>query len=307
MSDICAYAELVNGELNCLSLQEHLARTAYIAHSLFQRRVEVSHGPLGRLNRLFETRGPRPATMILVLAALLHDVGKASSMYRLHEDKGYATYPLHEHVSSHLVGLKIIDMYREGGGANLECARWLRLVAAVISRHHSAMHCRHPDELVMGECRWGIERLRKAVAGVSRDRVLEALPSKVRGLVEGLGLVGGGSTHHVDETLRLSTSRAILQSLGHSLEQAGGRGHGAWVLPSVQALSGALIVSDILVAWRERCKNGKCKEPDKAYARSWLSELDATSHLDKAMNRPLEELLDPVVDVLEQWRMICGG
>lgn len=300
--EVCAYYEETREGRRCFSLQEHLARTAYIAYSLFRRRIEVDSGPLGRLNRLFEARGQRPATMILVLAALLHDVGKASSIYGPREGESRATYPMHEHVSSHLVGLKVLDSYSSDRGS-MECSRGLRLVAAVIARHHSAMQCRHPDELDGHECWWGRRRLQEAVAGITRERVLEALPGRVRGIVEDLGLVRGGSQEDLDKTLRMTismtTSRGILQSLGRSL--------GSWVLPSVQALTGALIVSDILVAWRERCDGGECGEPDKAYARSWLSELDAAPHLDSAMSRPVEDLLDPVVEVLDEWRVVCGA
>ncbi len=305
MGEVCAYYEITKGGPRCLSLQEHLARTAYIAYSLFRKRIEVDSGPLGQLNRLFEARGQRPATMILVLAALLHDVGKASSIYGPREGETRVTYPMHEHASSHLVGLKVLDSYSSNRG-NIECSRGLRLVAAVISRHHSAMKCRHPDELDGHDCRWGKRILQRAVAGITWERVQDALPGRVRGIVGDLLVRGYNqkrdtNKENLDKTLRMTismtTSRGILKDIGRSL--------GPWILPSVQALTGALIVSDILVAWRERCSGGECGEPDKAYARSWLRELDAAKHLDEAMH--MEELLEPVVEVLDEWRVVCGA
>ncbi len=304
MEQLCAYAEATDGEVRCLSLESHLVRTAYLAYKLFGERVMVGSGPLGYLNRAIRTPGQRASVMILTLAALLHDIGKASAAYTLPAGSGYASYPLHEHVSAHLVDLQALDAYGSGGG---DCALSLHLTAAVIARHHSAMYCRHPDDLDRGECRWSRSRLREAVSGATRDRIAMALPGGLKGLLEELGMVRGGDQRRIGDTIQLTQSRWIINYMGRHMPQPGGARPGNWLLPSIQVLTGALIVSDILVAWRERCSSGECKEPDKAYARSWISELEARQLLEKTVREPLEELIEPVRGVLEEWREACSG
>lgn len=240
----------------CTSLQGHLEGVTAFSHRVFSDRLAL---------RSFRVAGFKPEAA-LAIAAGLHDIAKASLYYR-----GKGNFALHEHASAAL-------LYE----ASRDCRSYsshltLILASKAIARHHSAMEGRRPKDVVRegrsGEVLEALSRLRKDYVGKAlswsrelRDLALAALNS-------------------------LQTS-ASPERLRNVLNHLGGLGN----IPGVErglearvlwAVTGYLIVSDILVAALERGEEGR-EDTDKlaAYARYWLSELgfDSLSDVGRAVS-----------------------
>ncbi|MEB3806864.1 MAG: hypothetical protein GSR73_05045, partial [Desulfurococcales archaeon] len=215
-----------------------------------------------------------------VLSGLLHDLGKASGFYQRNLERGFG---FHEHVAG-----VVLSKAAEVGRLSGDIAGWrlLRLASYVITRHHVAMVNRHPDSIVNN---------RRASCVIERA-LKELNPDTLSQM--GLDLfLPRGINDYIRESLSSlkRDNKLISRYLGHNTTRnivedefcdAGGPGHsqGYRLLKTVQVLAGILIVSDILVAWKERGP----KDPGRLYARSWLAELNVEKSLEEiaSLNNP---------------------
>ena len=239
-------------------LARHLAGVAGLAATTLGPRLSVDT-PAARVLREATGTG-RPLLVASVLAGLLHDLGKASTAYCGRP----GSYWLHEHASAILVAeaSNILATRGERGLAAL-----LMLAAQAVSRHHAAMEGRLPRQVAGNSGR--LEWLRRVLQGLTSERLQEALPGDAP---EGLRRLLHQALNRAGRGLR---RWGYLSQILRSLDRVNSLGFygvhlGAWTA-ALETVSGALIVSDILVADAERRSSDDRASP--LYARIWASEL----------------------------------
>jgi len=190
----------------------------------------------------------------LSVAAVLHDIGKASTYYRdrIYRE-GELSFWLHEYVSA-------IIIYRASrlDNVNSEDTKLLRTVAKVVSRHHSAMRDRHPLDLY--------ERLRsdertskyleKVLKHVDRDGIMDVLKENYTYL--------GRFREYIEEVLKSDLTGKIHDFLDQIKVEKN-------EVPLVASLTGFLIASDCLVANSEGRESDDGHSP--LYVKRWEEEL----------------------------------
>ena len=256
-------------------LAEHLARVALAADRLMAWRLRAKTSYRLAFDRAAGIEdGLYRATM---LAAALHDLGKASSIY---QRRGGKSFWLHEHVG----GLLLAEASKEAAEADRGRAALLWLAAMAVSRHHSAMEGRHPRSLSSAAMRAGGSPRELRWIGKA---VQELDPGVVSRLASRLGLdwLLGDLEAGLERLRARSGSPERLASLLKSLAEPKPPGWlGPGVLPgAAQALvntaSGSVIVADIIVADSERRSSDEGASP--VYVRYWVEELSAQGTLQR--------------------------
>jgi len=245
------------GQKKYVTLQEHAINTYRIGKCLFGESVEL----LTRALRDFGVDIKR----VYEYALLLHDMGKALTLYQNHARKinhGVELgFPLHEHVGAIL----LTACYNRSSS---EYRFEYKYVAKVISRHHAAMNCRSPYELSQNHCRKSRALLRDILLKniVNSGKNIIAFLNELRKmklvekyLVEDLS----EALNKADEIPREFTSYLKMIS---TLDK---QRHENRV---VFTLAGYLVVSDILAASLIENRSGS-SGLERAYVRYWVSEL----------------------------------
>ncbi len=287
----CAFHDPSRG---CLSwLDEHNLHVAGAVVGLFRERLTAGT-PFNR--RLDEaTSLENTLYKATVLAALLHDLGKASTLY---QERG--SYWLHEHVSAMLVieagehTGHSLDLAPATGGRGL----LYLLAAAIAGRHHSAMRGRHPLDLyesLSGRPQGSGSPLRILAAAIDSLDPGMARATVARGLPGILGDAVAAAAERVAENARAWGTSYIRDRIGLYARLGGGDApHGRLLYPAVHAGAGALIVADILVAGLER----RGDHP-RGYIGYWMRELRAEQRLAGLLEEPpLDEVSSIVEEVL---------
>ncbi len=262
----CAYYD----PKGCLSLAEHNTNVAGALHALFYERLRPQT-PLA--TRISEASGvSEPLYKAAMLAAISHDVGKASPYYQENLAEEGSFY-LHEHVSAAILYEAMQPLIAEG---LMGPALILLMAAGAVSRHHAAMRGRHPNDLERDTVNH--RRIARALAVMGREHLESAImpgliPRDLRGLL--LEGVDSATKHALESGANYAWS-IISNTTSSGLKSANmvGKGKltGDMIVVAVQAIAGALIVADILVAGAERRGLG---DPSRAYSLSWQRELNA--------------------------------
>jgi len=237
-----------------IPLAKHLSNVAKLSLCLFDGKLHV-------LSRRFKNRiSYEWLKEVLSVAAVLHDIGKASTYYkdRIYRE-GELSFWLHEYVSA-------IIIYRASRLDNVspEDSKLLKTVAKVISRHHSAMRGRHPLDLY--ERLKSDERtstyLEKVLEYVDRDAIMDVLKENSTYL--------GRFRGYIEEALESDLTGRMCDFLDQmvfgSKEKVEEDG-----VPLVASLTGFLIVSDCLVANSEGRESDDGHSP--LYVKRWEEEL----------------------------------
>ncbi len=274
----------------CISyLDVHNLNVARLLSALFSRRLKTKT----LFNRMLdEATGVKWALFkASIIAALAHDIGKASLLY---QPKG--PYRMHEHVSAILLleaagvlGFNLDEANSEGGPGLL-----YMLAAAVVGRHHAAMKGRHPLEVGTERERSSIYTIVRALKNLDPGFIEAGIDSRMPGwfrdvLVE--AAIKAGKQARMNGVAYVHDKIPLYASPGNGSEQLEGI-----LKPSVQAGSGALIVSDILAAYTER-RN----DHPKGYVSYWIRELGAGDVLGNLASS--EWMLGEIRYVLEDVRI----
>jgi len=245
------------GQEKYVTLQEHAINTHRIGNCLFGKSVEFLTGSLSHtsvnIKRVYRH------------ALLLHDIGKALALFQNHAKKidngAELRFPLHEHVGAIL----LTACYNYSNfGYRLE----YKYIAKVISRHHVAMNCRSPYELLNNRrCNKNLTMLRDILKNVadSKENIISFLNELYKTelvekyLVEDLS----EALDKADEISREFTSYLKMIS---TLDK---QRHENRV---VFTLAGYLVVSDILAASLVENRSDS-SGLERAYVRYWVSEL----------------------------------
>jgi len=214
-----------------------------------------------------------------LLAAALHDVGKASRYY-----EGKRSFYLHEAVSA----VFAVGLYRWLVGAGSRAAPVALLAAMAVARHHAAMRGRLPRELA-GNTK-SLTIIAEALGAFEAGDMVSAGIHDLLGETVLAVLVG----EYVDLARQAPVARARvvgerLRQLAAPRELAsamGGEVSGEYAGALVSMVTGALIVADVLVAGVEgredegrrsgvRGDEAGDESGAPAYARHWAEELGA--------------------------------
>ena len=286
----CAFHDPSRG---CLSwLDEHNLHVAGAVVELFRERLTAGT-PFNR--RLDDATGINSTLYkATVLAALLHDLGKASMLY---QERG--SYRLHEHVSAMLIieagahAGHSLDLAPATGGGGL----LYLLAAAIAGRHHSAMRGRHPLDLYesLSGPQGSGSPLRILAAAIGSLDPGMARAAVARGLPGILGDAVTAAAERATGNLRAWSASYIGDRVGLYARLGGGDAlQGRLLYPAVHAGTGALIVADILVAGLER--RG---DYPRGYIMYWMRELRAEQRLAGLLEEPpLDEVSSIVEEVL---------
>lgn len=249
-------------------LEEHLARTARLALVLFEEDLGVLGKRVGRLLEL----EPEDLKNALLLSALLHDVGKASRYYleAYCEERG-CKFVAHEIVSAVIV----LNAARRAGDS--KAVRLLSIVAKTVARHHAAMECRHPRDLLerfgQRECTDRLRILRDAIAKLDANDIRAAVEKPLREfghlehvvsielLEDAVGYIKSQASGEAGIQFVSSLAREL------ALKPPGRDGEAESAL--VASLSGMLMVADNLVAGFCEKRSGDAP----AYSEHWRWEL----------------------------------
>ena len=292
MSGPCAYYD--RETRTCYPLHEHSRNVARAIGTLFQERLSKTP-PAARIpflsGRLLEAG---------VIAGALHDIGKASRHYQERLQSGSpGGFWLHEYIGSLILAEAASTLIMRDKRPE---AAVLLLAAGAVARHHAAMRNRHPTILLGGHpiatiagghrarhrgagetVRNALIQIQRAAARLDPEEALNAAP---------LSLVPDWARGPIEEAIRIVPNMAgeeIIQTLRTSIpatalaERIAGSKHTSplittenpprtrqAVISHLYRLSGALIVSDILVAG---CERRPGEGPERAYAKSWMREL----------------------------------
>ncbi|GAB6148795.1 HD domain-containing protein [Stetteria hydrogenophila] len=262
-----------------VELRLHNASVGAAVYILFRDRL----GALGErslaapLNRAAGIPGALLASA--VLAGALHDVGKASPLYR-----GKQSYYGHELAGAVL--LQRAAEWLESKGMRGE-AVLLELAAWAVARHHSAMKDRHPVDAAnlpgpTGRAAGALAELLESpecalkalppLPGWVRDAVAGALYDlSDRAAAQGKGWV----MHLLKEKLWMLAGRQNITRETPSTPE--GIPAGRWMVYASIA-TGAVVVADTLVASAERRAGEEAGATDEAagpaYVELWRAELD---------------------------------
>lgn len=271
------------------SLEDHSRHVAEFLATVFKDRLASNNPVFKLLDRALNQDNLVYKTTIL--ASYLHDIGKASRYYQLTLEK--RSFKYHEHLSALVLSSTWSHLIDQN---HLLCALIFYMASAIVSRHHVAMTHRHPDRIIklLGNNPEAAKQLIEAAKNIEPNdvnQILKPLPLPIRdAIINGINELKSSLAKHnpvilVSEKLTPTTTNGIVKNLPNFIRNVqGDQGStsmdAAKLLKIIQIASGALIVSDILVAWRERGD----ADPQSAYARSWLVELDAAAALDSIVN-----------------------
>lgn len=237
-------------------LAKHLTLVARASQSLFTEDLTV----LRRRYSVIDLEA------VLTGAALLHDVGKASYYYKEKmKSPGRISFYLHEAVWSlvvYSVARRAIDETRDERTFN-----YLDLVARVIARHHAAMECRHPIDLVR-HCRKEVYILREVLKGLDADTVAGLLAG-LDGVASGLGVPAAAWGLLKDRDLLKEASNMAVKYAERDIVSLASTTSSP---PPVGPIVGMLIVADVMVASFLECRTSDDRMAP-AYALHWRSEL----------------------------------
>lgn len=250
-------------------LEEHLARTARLALVLFEEDLGVLEKRAGHLLEL----EPEDLKNALLLSALLHDVGKASRYYleAYCMKEGKCRFVMHEIVSA---GIALNAARR---ARDTKTVRMLSIVAKTVARHHAAMECRHPRDLLerLGrrECTDRLRILRDAITRLDASDIRAAVEKPLRELEH---LEHAVSIELLEDAVGYLKSQAnggagiqFVSSLVRELAMKPPGRDGEAESALVASLSGMLMVADNLVAGFCEKRSGDAP----AYSEHWRWEL----------------------------------
>lgn len=261
----------------CTPLRRHLEDVALFAWEFLAARLDRVKAYWG------EVKPFKPGD-ILALSALLHDIAKASTLYRRR-----GSFVLHEYASAVLVLRALEEVFR---GMGVEGGKAATIAAAAIARHHSAMNDRNPMSIYarLRDPRGAAElvgMVRGILRGINATDLYRALPgpagrllaSALSGAVEELS----GDSRRLKSLLDRCVQVSSLSYTGKRL---------LW------SISGYLIVADILVASVERA--GRV---EKAYAKYWLTELGiGEDDVKRLVEKAEDEIPQRIAALLERIR-----
>ena len=275
-------------------LYEHLKRVGGGVLSYFEDKLTASTGiakcavkPIGL--------GYKSLLAGAVLSGLLHDIGKASDLYQ--HDSG--SFYLHEWVSA-TITYRASDLLLDRGLE--EASNLFYLVSHIVARHHAAMGRRHPSKLSQSdEIRRILDTIAGAISRIDLGVFSELLgdigmTKKLTGI-----LLESLSTLQNQENSRLKSDvKNTIHALGlltggyQSLEEVMGS---VACIGTMQAATGALIVSDILAASEEDKSSRR-----RGYALTWQRELEKiaeTHSLGSGISR-LPDIISSIEGLLER-------
>lgn len=235
-------------------LKTHLEHVAGFSMMLAPR--------LDAVKVFWDALGARPST-VLVLASALHDIGKASRFYK---DRG--NFALHEHVSA----IVIFEASRQCGGVSKPSGRILALASMATARHHAANRDRRARDIARSRAGEVAEAIQHLEAEDLR-KALEWAPRSLTQLIE-LGL---------EKAKGLAFNKAAITDILYLIGGLGPlrilcEGQIPGCVRLLWAVTGYLIVSDILVAAAERRNEQEETNQLKPYAKYWIRELNLDSN-----------------------------
>ena len=240
-------------------LPNHASLTSKIALMAFEDRFKVLENILCKAGIKVDVEG------LVEAISLLHDVGKASKYYYckpLRHTK--MSFKLHEYVPSLLLA------YKAHESDNVFEKQVLKLVGKVISRHHTAMRERHPQNLGQQDLGEIVKILKEFLE--NRDLVLKLLSELRKSCTRGntcqsiidnfanylknLDSVGKAFS----DVQSVNIYRRMLANIGNIHEYK-----------AVAGLTGVLIVADNVAASCE----GRVSDDEKtpSYTSYWIREL----------------------------------
>ncbi|MCX8196630.1 MAG: CRISPR-associated endonuclease Cas3'' [Acidilobaceae archaeon] len=272
-------------------LADHLTTVALCAMELFPHELSV-----------LERRLSFPAGRALLLAAALHDLGKASRKYDRRGSSGKISFMYHELASAYI-------LYRSAVQESQEERRVFWIAAKVISRHHAAMDDRHPVDIrdMIGSLPDVIDKVSNTIGCLrpgeaenvvsevmdklqKRSSQLAYLRNEIGSALQDLKVVRGqlsriikpfimreemcyqdAGKHGKEELRRDSRLHRDVWQFIDNLARVRDRANGRNYYPIIASLSGALIVADNLVAHYERRTSDD--EASENYMRHWQHEL----------------------------------
>ncbi len=281
-------------------LCEHNKNVGEAIGSLFKEFLKVSTPTIMKVN---EFTGIKDSVWTAsVIAGTLHDLGKASKYYQVVKDG--RTFNMHEFISS-IILVEVAEKALEEGLDEISCV--FNLIAWAISRHHSAMECRHPSDLrrylrkeikgyLNNKCETFYRFLRNALVELEEVFIIEGIPKELRRpklLNRILNAVNYIKDKNPNDVI-IADIEALVEYVDHNPKFCN-LDREMW-MALVEVVSGALIVSDILVAGRERRSSDDSFST--IYARYWEKELRMEgkdlilneNNVDEAVNRLLAEL-----------------
>jgi len=268
------------------TLEEHSRNVSNFLAIVFRDRLRSNNPVFKLLDNLLGIDDFIYKTTLL--SGYLHDLGKASRYYQANLNKRGFRY--HEHLSA-IILLSTREYLLDQNNEN--CALIFHLASAIVSRHHVAMINRHPDMMIKtlkenpNITRVLIEAM-KNIEAEDINYLLKPLPLPIREAINsGVEKLKTDITKQnpmilAQRRLSPTTTKSITHDIPRYIADIKAEPKGraldkAMILKTIQSATGALIVSDILVAWKERGE----ADPQSAYAKSWLIELNANDSLEK--------------------------
>jgi CRISPR/Cas system-associated endonuclease Cas3-HD len=260
-----AYLEVdEEGELHCEPLLDHLVVTGDTMIKLFEDRLRVLEE---RTRSSFKWEKDELLDIAWIIG-LAHDLAKSSTRYTVGIDvsKGRPGFKVsfshHEVVSGILV---FLNTREENPGIR----RIGRLVARVISRHHAAMKNRHPASIFSTSCN---NKFYKEVLAEIKEEFL----GEVRGSCSNNELCKTifrrPEILDHEEYSKLDLCRDIVRDLAKPTDSPSKQDRVA-EFTLLNALTGILIVSDNIVAYKNRRSKSSTDYSTPLYIKHWLCEL----------------------------------
>lgn len=242
-------------------LARHLASVAKASRELFKEDLEV-------LSRRLRGRYPSSFDLGVLLAgaALLHDVGKASEHYREQaKASGRISFYMHETAWSlvlYSVARRVLDDRQDVG-----VFEYLDFTARVIARHHAAMECRHPVDLVR-RCHERLSIVRRVVEKLD-EGIVAGLLGELKCVASDLGVPRAVWSILLDESLLRQAKGEAVRCAERDITLLASMRED---FVAVASLSGMLIVADVVVAsfFEGRASDDRAAP---AYALHWRGEL----------------------------------
>lgn len=245
-------------------LADHLNCVAKLAIHLFERELRVLERRVGKGN----------LRDILYLAAVTHDIGKASRYYIEEFSRGgRLTFPYHEVVGALIIkatSWKLLKVNREEVE---DLARVLDITAKIVSRHHAAMTGRHPRDLTYPPLREStIGRVRGMLKSIRVDEMRALIEELINGAPGGLPMAVRALEElrdRLEDVMReIMGSEGVIWSDLSELAKLNLDRKEHVIIPS---LTGMLMVADNLVANVERRESSDGMTP--LYTMFWEREL----------------------------------
>ncbi|MCE4624525.1 MAG: CRISPR-associated endonuclease Cas3'' [Desulfurococcales archaeon] len=289
--EACAYYDQRTNQ--CYPLETHSINVSTALEKLFHKKLKAIPAKArlpGLSERLLEAG---------ILAGLLHDLGKASQYYQDRVRSGEpGGFKYHEYLSA-LIIIEAAEKLRTDHGMNVEAALLL-LVAGAVARHHAAMKDRHPTNLlsnpILKTNQNPLKEINLATAGLDEQTIENAIPlnrlptwlrDPLHEAIHSIQKIHDNDIINIKLRENLTAHNLAAKILGNEttepLIKTGTREDMTPIIIGLlYRLTGALIVSDILVAG---CERRPQQGPQTAYAKSWINELLPNHTIKEACNK----------------------